>query len=165
MSLIQGIKSRRFDDLINEGARVAITGTAALSGSSVTLLSLLDPPDTGEEGQSFILTGYQLSSDEGSPIEVALGFDDGTTVTDFFTGFVGGGQVIDHALTLGDWIFSDLGDDIVITAGSGTFAFTIDGRIIRGIKPLGYIQQIGSKEHANPVFPPDNGRLRGQSEF
>lgn len=164
MSLIQSIKSRRLDDLINEGARVTVTGTATPSGTS-TILALLDPPDVGEEGQSVIITGYQLSSTSGTPLLVSLGLDDGTAVTDFFTGYVGGGQVIDHSYPLGAWVFSGLGDNIVITAASGTFAYTIDGRITRGINPLGYIERIGTKNHSNPVFPDESGRARGQSEF
>ena len=165
MSLIQNIKSRRLDDLINEGARVTFTGTATPGGSIITLITLTTPPDIGEEGQSFILTGYQVSSDSGTPLLVTMGFDDGTAINNFFTGYIGGGQTAEISYALGDWTFGELGDNIVIEAASGTFAYTIDGRITRGISPLGYIQQIGSKEHENPVFAPEKGRARGQSEF
>lgn len=165
MSLIQSIKTRRFDDLINEGVRTTLTGTFSGTGSEVTLQELQTPASEGEEGQSFILTGYQFSSDAGSPVLVTLGFNDGSTTTDVFNGYVGGGQTIDHTYSLGDWIFSDLGDNIVAQAPSGTIAYTIEGRFIRGIKPLGYIERIGTPNHSNPVFPPDSGLARGQSEF
>lgn len=157
MSLISKIKSRRMDDLINEGLRMTLTGTATSGTSTIYVL-----PDT----RFFIVTGYQLSSDAVSAELVTLSLDNGTTSVDFYTGYIGGGQTANVLFSLADWLYGDLGYDIKITvSGAITVAYTVEGRVSSSPTPLGYIQQIGTQEHSNPVFPPDSGLARGQSEF
>jgi hypothetical protein len=156
MSLIQKITSRTFGDLINEGARAHYTGTLS-SGADQVIIGV---PAT----RIFVVTSYHFSSPSASAFLVSLGLNDGLTTTDIFQGYVGAGQVLDRVLSMADWVYGDLGCNVVVST-AGDVAYTISGRINMQLTPLGYIEQIGTKNHANPVFPPESGSARGLSEF
>ena len=159
MSLIQTISARREEDLLNEGARVVIDGTVSGAVSGEILLSI-------PENRFFIVTGYHLSSSSGSSIAVNLSLTNGSDTFSFFTGFLSTTQTASRVLGYGDWIYGALDQDLVMDIDSaGDVSFTIDGRVSSSPTPLGYIEQIGVKTHSNPVFPPDSGLARGQSEF
>lgn len=157
MSLIQQIKSKAFTDLINEGARVALTGTLG-SGNDQSIHSV--PSD-----RFFIVAGYCISSNSATAVEVKLAFKKGSDpAIEFFRGYVGTGTSIVRDLPFGNMLYGDLGYSLVASS-SGTFSYTIDGRLSSGLAPLNYIQQIGSKEHSNPYFGPESGKARGQMEL
>jgi hypothetical protein len=156
MSLIQQIKSRTLQDLINEGARCHLTGPLA-AGSDQVVVNV--PAD-----RFFVITGYHFSSDSATPILVSLGLKSSGATTEVFRGYVGNGMVVDKVLSFMDWVYGDLDYDVVVSF-YGTVAYTISGRISSSPVPLGYIEQIGTKNHANPYFGLPSGDARGQSEF
>jgi hypothetical protein len=157
MSLIEQIKTRNYTDLINEGARVSLVGSVA-SGTDTIICPM--PAD-----RFMIITGYNLSTDSLTPILASIGLKHGSDPTiEFCRAYVGGGAMLSRDLSFGNWIYGNLGYNIVISA-AGNIIYTIDGRLCAGLVPLGYIQQIGSKEHANPYFGPPSGKDRGQSEL
>lgn len=158
MSLIQNIKTRRHDDLINEGSRITLTGTLT-SGTDHVVLS-------SSSSRFVIVTGYHLSTNASGSILVSIGLKTGSDpTTDIFQGYIGNSVVGSRTLSFGDWIYGDLEYDLVITVPSDTVAYTIDGRVSSSPAALGYIQQIGSQEHANPYFGLESGAARGQMEF
>jgi hypothetical protein len=157
MSLIQQIKSKAFTDLINEGARLALTGTLG-SGTDQVIYSM-------PASRFFIVAGYSISSGSVTSVEVRLAIKKGTDpAMEFFRGHVGAGMPISRDLSFGNMLYGDLGYSLVASS-DGTFSYTIDGRLSSGLTPLGYIQQIGSKEHNNPYFGPESGKDRGQMEL
>jgi hypothetical protein len=156
MSLIQQIKTRTLQDLINEGARCHIPGTVA-TGTNQVILNI--PSD-----RYIIITGYHFSSDSATPILVSLGLKNGGATTEIFRAYVGNGMTVDKVLSFTDWIYGDLDYDVVLST-AGSVAYTITGKISSSPVPLGYIEQIGCQNHANPYFGPVSGDARGQSEF
>lgn len=163
MSLINKITSRRLDDLLNDGARLSLTGTLAGGTTDGVILSVPD-------NRYLMIAGFHLSSNNSSadPVLVSLGLKLGTVATQtFFQGYVGPSSPVSMIYVLGDWRFGDLGYDLVATTGVtiNTLAFTVFARQCFSPTPLGYIEQIGAPTHANPVFPEDSGLARGQSEL
>lgn len=161
MSLIQNIKARRIEDFFTEGSLVTLTGTVSAGSTDEVILSVPD-------NRFVIVTAYQFSTDNGSAELMSFGLRGGTppSTLDLFTGFVGGGQTFDHNFGFADWRFGDLGYDVVVTnTGASSVAYTVDLRISSSPEPLGYIERIGTKNHANPFFGLESGADRGQSEF
>lgn len=157
MSLIQQIKSKALTDLINEGARVSLTGTLG-AGTDQVIYPM--PAD-----RFFIVAGYSISSGSATAVEVRLALKKGTDpAMEFFRGHVGAGMSISRDLPFGNMLYGDLEYSLVATS-DGVFSYTIDGRLSSGLTPLNYIQQIGSKEHFNPYFGPESGKDRGQMEL
>jgi hypothetical protein len=162
MSLIQRISSRRLEDTINEGSRVVVTGTVAGGATDSILLNVADD-------RYIVVTGLHLSTNSATttPVLVSLGLRSGSNPTiTFFNGFLSPSSPVTIVYALGNWRYGDLGYDLVITVGTttNTIAYTIDMRQGASPTPLGYIEQIGAKTHANPVFPDESGLARGQSE-
>lgn len=159
MSLIQRITTRRIDDVINEGAKVALTGGLSSGTDQVVFVAA----DT----RAPIITGFSISTNSGTAILVSIGFKNGVEDTlEFYRGYIGGGQTsVDKVFQLGDWYRGRLGDSIVIST-AGTVAYTVDARITSEPAALGYIEQEyghGADGHrAKAVFPGEN--RHGQSE-
>jgi hypothetical protein len=160
MSLIFTIKSRKFEDLLNDGAKVIITGAI---GGNVTDQVVLACGD-----RALTITGMALSLDVATPALVSLGFKKGGDPTlVVFNGYVGANGPVVVQLPLGSWYYGDLGYNVVITtsANTGNLAFSIDMRTGGSPVPLGYIEQIGVKAHQSPRFPDPNAVNRGVSEI
>ena len=162
MSLIQKIVSRSPQDLINEGYKLAITGSAALVTDSIIW--------TGTADRAIIITGFTLSSNQATAVLVSLGFrlDLGTTLN-FFQGYVSSGASFCKEFPLGDWYRGGLGYDLVLTtSGAGPIAFTVDTRVTSFPAELGYIENYGAQSataHSGQAwFPNPAGLARGQSE-
>lgn len=159
MSLIATIKTKVPQDLLNGGAVGIYTGQAS-SATNQVIATLADE-------RQFAVSGFMLTS--ATSIEARLAFRVGSTNTEFFRGFCGpsGAHVI---LPIEAWIWSDLSltaspISLVITTAAGVVDYTVMTKIFASKTPLGYIQQIGTQEHANPYFGPESGLARGQSEF
>jgi hypothetical protein len=161
MSLISRINYRKLEDLANTGFKASLTGSFAgavtdhiivtpdLTNRDIFTVNGADTPIPPEE-KFFIVTGYRISTDSATPIEVKLGFKHGADPTVvFFDGFIGGtAGSVDRILVLGDWVFGAQAYDLVITTGAGNFAFTVTGRVCYEKVPLGFVQHGGSAEHS-----------------
>lgn len=161
MSLIQTIKSRPQTDLINEGSKVAFTGTVT---NGVTDSVIWQCPSD----RSLILCGITVSTSASTSIQVSIGWKTGSDATTyFFTGFVVAGGPITITPQLGDWYRSDLGQKLVITtSGTGVTAYSLDCRMTSSPAAVNYVSHEGSVDHAGrPVFPPPSGKTRGQMEI
>lgn len=159
MSLIFSIKSRKFEDLLNDGAKVTITGT--ISGN------VTDQIVFACGARALTVTGIALSLNNATPALVSLGFKKGAESTlVFFNGYVGANGPVVVQIPLGSWYYGDLEYNVVVTTSSnaGNLAFSIDMRTGGTPTPLGYIEQIGVKSHTSPRFPDENAVNRGVSQ-
>jgi hypothetical protein len=161
MSLIETVGVRNFSDIINEGSRATYTGT--ITGPKTDEIVTPVPDD-----RFLIVVSYIFTSPTVAPDLVSFGLRGGVPAStmDLFEGYVGSGNQVHHHYSPGDWRYGELGWDLVMSVPAGLdVAYTFNCRISSSPEPLGYIQQIGSKEHANPYFGPESGRERGQSEL
>lgn len=159
MSLIQEIKTRRLEDVINEGAKVALTGTMSGSGTDQVLFA-------SDTSRSIIVSGFTLSSSSGSVVLMSLGFKpNGGSTLNFFQGYV---NSITRTYALGDWYRGGPGDSLVITSAAAC-AYTVDVRLGSTPLVLGYIEHEfgrGASGHrAKAVFPDEAGANRGLMEI
>lgn len=161
MSLIQTISSRILDDCINEGSKMAFTGTAT---NTQTDTVIWDFPAT----RSCIVVGYVFTTSSATALQVSLGFkpNDGATVN-FFTGFIAAGGGVERVFQVGDWYRSPLDTQLVIAvAGTGTIAYTIDCRNTSSPAAVGYPSREGAIDHdGRAVLAPESGKTRGLSEL
>lgn len=159
MSLSQLIKSRMLQDVINEGLKIASTGTVVGAVTNQVLFAL--PPK-----RAVIVCGFSLSTSTDTAVLVSLGFKNGASPTKvFFTGYVsnsGGPLVVNYQL--GDWYRGDANETLVITT-SGPAAWTVDTRVTDMPTTTGYIEHEAAELHSGRAFfPQENGIQRGQSE-
>lgn len=172
MSLVNRITYRQLQDMANEGIRISATGLS--TGATDQVLVDLSAPITGGGTasptlQTAIVTGYYLSTTSASPVPVTLGFRGGSPLatSNFFECYVGGtAGSVSRFIPLGDWKFGAPGYSIVMTSTVATVAFTIDGRITAEKMPRGFIEHEGTDiHHTGPLFAPESGLARGESEF
>lgn len=159
MSLIFQIKSRRAEDLVNEGFRASLTGEL---NAGVDQVVLSCPSD-----RLFAVAAVVISTNDDTPGLVQVGFKSGVLATsEFIRVFLAAdGDVLEHSYAVGDWRYGALGHNLVITTAVH-IAYTIDCRIISEPAALGYIAREGAIGHSHgAVYPSESGRERGQSEF
>jgi hypothetical protein len=155
MSAINKIKARRLDDLINEGFKTILTGSVG----AVTDTILIAIPTN----RAVIVTGFTLSTNNSSAVLASLGLKIGSgTTTNIFQAYLKDVSPITKTYSLGDWIYGDLSQSLVITTSAGTVAYSVDVRIIMSPTPLGYVEHDGAVGHSAPWFPPASGLDRGQ---
>lgn len=161
MSLIQRITSRRLEDTINEGYKLALTG--ALSSGTDQIVF------TAATNRAPIITGLSLTTSSGSSILVSVGFKNGSDATlTLFEAYITSGSGVSRMYPLGDWYRGRLNDSIVITT-AGAVAYTLDSRITSEPTALNYVEHEfggGASGHrGKAVFPDESGLARGQSEL
>jgi len=158
MSLISSIKTRRVEDIMNQGYRASLTGTVATVTDNVILSGVAD--------RAFVCMSFILTTDSASNISVSLGYRTGSTTTKFFEGYLtAAGGPLSFTYGMGDEKYSELGHSLVITTSAGNVKYSINGRVISEKVPLGYIEHLGAPAHnTSPYFPAESGRDRGQSE-
>jgi len=154
MSLIQKIKSRRVDDLINEGYRTVLTGTLG-AGNDQPVMGI---PNT----KAVIITGYVLSAHMGTPL-VTMTLKSPTQTNVMFLGYVSATAPINKTYSAADWIYGELYQSLLIST-TAAVTYTIDVRVISPSIPIGYIEGDGAKGHTAPHFADENGRKRGQTD-
>lgn len=157
MSLIQTIKSRQVADCINEGSKMAFTGTVTNSVTDSVIYAF-------PSNRAFAVTGLCVSTSSTSSIQVSLGIRVGSTTTSFFTGFVVAGGNFERVFETGDWYRSPLGASLVITtSGTGITAYTVDTRVTADSAAVNYVSHEGAIDHpGRAVLPPESGQDRGQ---
>jgi len=157
MSLSQLIKSRMLQDVINEGLKIAATGTAVGPVTDQILFAL--PPN-----RAVMVLGYTISTSLATAVLVSLGFKDGVNPTKtFFTGYVSnsGGPICVN-FQLGDCYRGGANEAVVITS-DGSVAWTVDTRVTDTPTVTGYIEHEASQLHSGrAMLPPENGLQRGQ---
>lgn len=156
MSLIQSIKTRRLEDLINQGFRFAFVGSVPGAAADTVI-------QAGATERSFVVTGFTLST-TGTNLLVSLGFRTGGSTVKFWEGYVTSGGPMIYTYQLGDERYGALGESLVITTSGGPVVYTLNGRVIAEKTALGYIERVGAPAHTQPHFPPVSGLDRGQSE-
>lgn len=146
------------NDLINEGFRMSVAGSAN-SGTDIVLLPV-------DNTRGLIVTGAYLSSDNATTQLVTLGFKTGVSATiTFFEAYINSSTPASFAWPLGDFRYGDLNYGLVMTCGQSHVGYTVFCRSYNSPVPLGYIQQLGAQAHRSPIFPPVSGKDRGESEF
>jgi hypothetical protein len=160
MSLMQSIKTRRLEDLINEGQRVFLTNT--FSGADVTNFVL----ETLPVERALVITSICLTCDQAIGPYISLSWRKGSAPAIPFFVATMAQFPLPIVYPPGQWIYGDLNYDLVITTFglTGNLCCTINGRFIAEKAPLNYTEHDGASGHAAPWFPDPNGRLRGQSE-
>jgi len=133
MSLIYNIKTRRFEDLINQGLRLALTDSTSNAVVDGVVMA-------GGQERNFVITGWVLSTNSATDIKVTLGFKvAGQSTSTFATAYIKSGSSISMDYQLGDERYSDSAASIVITADGGPVAYTINGRLLADKVGIGYI--------------------------
>jgi len=159
MSLSQKIKSRLLQDVINEGLKIAATGTCGGAVTDQVIFAL--PPM-----RAVIVCGFTLTTPSNTAVLVSLGFKKGSNPTKtFFSGYVSNsGGPISVNYQLGDWYRGDTEEAVVVTT-DGAAGWTIDTRVTQDPTITGYIEHEGTSLHAGRAYFPDqNGMKRGESE-
>lgn len=148
MSLIQAIRSRRLDDIINQGYRFNEISSVGTVTDTVVVAAATE--------RTILVTGFCLTTTSSTDVIVTLGFKTGVATTvPFFRGYVRAGGPLQYTYGIGDERYSAPGDALVITtSASGATIFTITGRIIGEKVSLGYIEHAGAAAHQSPIFPP-----------
>jgi len=144
-------------DVINEGMKLAATGTAA--GAVTDQVAFALPPN-----RAVIICGFTLTTSSNTAVLVSLGFKDGVNPTKtFFSGYVsnsGGSICVNYQL--GDWYRGNVNETLVITS-DGPVGWTVDTRVTEIPTVTGYIEHEASQLHSGrAMLPPENGLQRGQ---
>ena len=135
MSLIYTIKTRRFEDILNQGARIALTGIVP----ALITDGVIQP---GGVERNIVVTGWALSSSSNTDVLVSLGFKvSGKPTVAFASAYVKSGSSMTMIYPLGDERYGDSAGSLVITTNGGPVVYTINGRIIAEKVGLGYIQR------------------------
>lgn len=157
MSLAQRVTARSMNDLLNEGFKTTVVGTVN-TGTDQTIFA-------ASASRGLIVTGAHLST-SGSAQLVSLGFKSGGNATiTFFEAYISSSCPALFAWPLGDWRYGDLNYNLVLTAASNAVAYSVFCRVYSTPAPLGYLEQPGAQAHHSPIFPPESGSARGESEF
>ena len=132
MSLIYTIKTRRMEDILNQGFRLALNGTVGTVTDSVIM--------AGGQERNIVVTGWSLSTNSQTDVLASLGFQvAGQPSVAFATCYVRSGSSITMPYQLGDERYGDSAASLVITTSGGTVAYTINGRLISEKVGLGYV--------------------------
>lgn len=154
MSLINRIKTRRLDDIINQGYRADVIGTIAGTVTDQII-------QNAAAQRVFAITAFSLSTNTATPFLVTLGFSKGGTTTPFWKGYVVSVGNIEKVFAIGDERYGDENASLVVTTTGGPLVYTVHTRIISELVPLGYTQYPGTTVHKSPIFPPVSGKDRG----
>jgi hypothetical protein len=157
MSLITQIRTRRLEDIINQGLRQNYVGTVGAVTDSLI--------QDGVAERTLCVTGIMLSTDSATDVLVTIGFKTGSSPSvPFFETFIKSGGAVAYPYPTGDERYSSPGQSLVITTTGGTVAFTIPTRVIGEKVALGYIEYPGAPAHKAPWLPSQSGAARGQTE-
>lgn len=148
MSLIQSIRTRRLDDIINQGYRFSDIGSVASVTDTVVQAAV--------DERTIVVTGLVLSTTSATDVLVSVGFKTGSSSSvPFLASYIRAGGPIVLTYALGDERYSSPGDALTIsTNAAGPTEYTIFGRIIGEKVALGYIEHMGASAHQSPIFPP-----------
>lgn len=152
MSLIYTITSRSMQDLINEGDKLVMTGTFGSGTDQIIQAAAAD--------RAFIVTGFSLTTNNGTPFLVSLGFKQGSTSTQVFhQSYVGSSMPIVRDYALGAWVNGGLGYNLVLTS-AGTVYYTINMRSTAIKAGINYVESdTGATGHAGPYYPSEDRRV------
>lgn len=162
MSIATTVRARNASDLINEGARLAVEGLEAGSSSDSVVLA------AGSD-RALVVTGFSLTTDNGTPVLVSLGLKKGSDATMiFWQGYVSSGGPVTMSYAPENWFRGDLDYDVVISTAAGSVAYTVDMKRTSYPEPLGYLHRVGAQgsfdvaHSSRAIFPEQSGRDRGQ---
>jgi len=162
MSLIQRINYHKLEDTLNEGFKLSLAGTYNVDVTDSVIRAV-----SGE--QAVMVSAISLSSNSDTPCLVSLGLKKGVDATvEFFRAYVSKSGPIMRSPVAGDWYRGTNSYNLVITVSGlagGILAVSIDARLTSDKEPLGYIEQIGTPNHASPRFADENAVNRGVTPF
>jgi len=151
MSLIYTIMTRSMQDLINEGDKLVLTGTFGAGTDHVIQAAAAD--------RAFIITGFSLTTNNGTPFLASLGFKLGTTSTQVFhNGYIGSSMPIIRDYALGAWVNGGIGYNLVLTT-AGTVYYTINMRSTAIKAGINYVEQDNATGHGGAWFPGEARRV------
>lgn len=134
MSLIYTIKTRRIEDILNQGLRLGLVGTVNAGADTVVM--------AGGQERNIIVTGWSLSTSSATDVLVSLGFKvAGQPTASFAAGYVKSGSSLVMIYPLGDERYGESAASLVITTNGGPVAYTVNGRLISEKVGLGYIER------------------------